>query len=82
MPTVANIVVVQNRTSRAYFIGDVEVLAGGWGRVDADHPFLAELISRGSFQMYPEPPVEEVPVVETTKKTSTKTSSTSKGDEA
>lgn len=62
MPSVANTVIVHNRTERAYRIGDVEVPAKGWGRVDPDDPFLATLVARGSFKTYPDAPVD-APVV-------------------
>lgn len=87
MPSVANTVVVQNCATRAYFIGDVQVLAGEWGRVDGDHPFLIELASRGKFRIFddvPQPVVETQqtepePAPSSSKKLTAKTSN--KGDE-
>lgn len=57
MHPVANNVIVHNRTNRPYLIGDVEVPAFGWGRVDGGQPFLATLVERGSFKVYTDPPV-------------------------
>lgn len=91
MPTVASTVVVQNRTSRAYFIDGVEVRAGQFGRVNPKSPFLAQLVQRGSFRIYEDAP-KPAPVSEeggeseqlsatTTKKPAAKTATSNKGDE-
>lgn len=51
MPDV-NLVAVQNKTDRHYFVGDVEVGPGEYARVDGDNEFLSTLVGRGDFARY------------------------------